>query len=141
MSPEGAKECSPGREPWVYDVPQNAMVQPRRGEREQLHAGSLSPLWGSKTAAPFPRACALGYILSPLRGLKGESNVPWLRPSWPQTESPRVSQVLCGGHEQPVPVSLGSATPGRGDRKRSDSEAFHLFPAKPGLSSRACCAW
>ena len=40
--------------------------------------GRLSPRWGFFTFRPFPMACAMGCILSPLRGWKAaEPRTSW----------------------------------------------------------------
>ena len=71
ISPEGAQENSLGRKPWENVRPLSP--KPRRGDRSWANlAASFAP-----TGAPgkkigkrsrFPRACALGYCLLPLRG-------------------------------------------------------------------------
>src|SRR6266850_652193 len=61
----GAEECSPGRKPGVNS---KAGSQPQRGERFEWIRGILRP-YGAGTSTLFhPRACARGYILTPLRG-------------------------------------------------------------------------
>src|SRR5712664_818787 len=60
-----ATECSPGRKPGVNSNPGS---QPHRGERFEWIRGILRP-YGAGTSTLFhPRACARGYILTPLRG-------------------------------------------------------------------------
>src|SRR5882724_12550203 len=70
-----ATECSPGRKPGVNSNPGS---QPQRGERFEWIRGILRP-YGAGTSTLFhPRACARGYILTPLRGsLLPESQLEW----------------------------------------------------------------
>ena len=66
LSPAGAKEGSPGREPWGCD---GLPTSPVRGGRAPRAAPSHAPAGLPGGVASFPRAHALGYLLLPLRGL------------------------------------------------------------------------
>src|SRR5919199_6424782 len=71
--PEAAEDCSPRPEPWEQSI--TIIVKPRRGER--IPGGHfpnpkfLSPLRGLFVLInACPTAHAVGYILSPLTGLR-----------------------------------------------------------------------
>ncbi len=66
-APAGAKENSPGRQPWDF-IPKRTSSP--IGATEESSVELLSPRWGlASLVAREPRACALGYFLSPLSGL------------------------------------------------------------------------
>jgi len=64
-SPGGAKENSPGRQPWEYGAEQ--IPSPGRGE-SQLPLDSVAPPGLFSVHECQPTAHAVGYALPPLRG-------------------------------------------------------------------------
>src|SRR5216117_1814071 len=78
--PEGVKQDSPGREPWVQGPDCESPERAAQGVRSQLqiNARHKARLWyrdpphrpfgASVVTVLVPRACALGFPESPLRG-------------------------------------------------------------------------
>src|SRR5213079_1463201 len=78
--PEGVKQDSPGRKPWVQGPNCGSPERAAQGVRSQLqiNARHKAPLWyrdqlhrpfgASLVTVLVPRACALGFPESPLRG-------------------------------------------------------------------------
>src|SRR5207249_1523137 len=78
--PEGVQQDSPGRKPWVQGPNCRSPERAAQGVRSQLqiNARHKTPLWyrdqlhrpfgASLVTVLVPRACALGFPESPLRG-------------------------------------------------------------------------
>ena len=78
--PEGVQQDSPGRKPWVQGPNCGKPERAAQGVRSQLqiNARHKAPLWyrdqlhrpfgASLVTVLVPRACALGFPESPLRG-------------------------------------------------------------------------
>src|SRR5688500_14097517 len=68
ISPGGATECSPRRQPWVEERAQDQAPEGRQNEPRRPRELFFRPSGAFVLAFPKPRARARGYILPPLRG-------------------------------------------------------------------------
>src|SRR5437867_6980728 len=71
-SREAAQENSPARKRWVW-VWVFVYVAAPKGRKVE----ALPPLRGLFCSSNEPRACALGYLLMPLRGVGQQALSPW----------------------------------------------------------------
>ena len=80
LGPGGAAEHSPGRQPW--ETSSNGSPKAPSGATEPKARSPLCRPWRGSDSLQrlcIPRACALGYALSPLAGLMKLAEVPAIR--------------------------------------------------------------